>query len=118
MNEHLIEAVLWAAVFFETSDDAECDPDLAVKQLEQIAHALRELSPEEQEQFRAFARRTAERDHRAEMTTLVPALVDRLLGECDQQSRSASGSTATPSGRSCPSRPSLTPTRRARQRTA
>ena len=44
-----MEAVLWAAVFFETSSNDECDPDLAVKQLEQMAHALAQLSPNERE---------------------------------------------------------------------
>ena len=75
-----MEAVLWAAVFFETSGDDECDPDLAVKQLEQIAHALRQLSPGEREEFRAFARRAARADSRPETAAMIPRLVDGLLG--------------------------------------
>jgi hypothetical protein len=54
-----MEAVLDGAVFFETSSDEQCDPDLAVKQLELLAWSLRQLSAQEQEQFRAFADRTA-----------------------------------------------------------
>lgn len=81
VNEHLMEAVLWAAVFFETSGDDECDPDLAVKQLEQMAHALRQLSPGEQEQFRAFVGRAAACDPRPEIATLIPRVVDGLLAE-------------------------------------
>jgi hypothetical protein len=81
MNEQLMEVVLWAAVFFETSSDDECDPDLAVKQLDNMAHALRQLSPAEQEEFRAFAFRTAERDPRPDVAALIPQLVDGLLDE-------------------------------------
>jgi len=81
MNEHLMEAVLWAAVFFETSEDDECDPDLAVKQLEQIRHALIQLSHEEREQFRSFARRAAESDTTPNMATLIPDLLESLLAE-------------------------------------
>jgi hypothetical protein len=40
-----MHAVLYAALFFETSTDDECDPDLAVKQLEQVASSLAQLCP-------------------------------------------------------------------------
>jgi hypothetical protein len=75
-----MEAVLWAAVFFETSSDDECDGDLAVKQLEQIAHALRGLSPDEQEEFRSFAHKAAQAEKRPETAAMIPRLVDGLLG--------------------------------------
>ncbi len=47
-----MSAILYAALFFETSIEEECDPDLAVKQLEGIAWSLRQLSSAEQDQFR------------------------------------------------------------------
>jgi hypothetical protein len=50
-----MSALLYAALFFETSSEDECDPDLAVKQLEQIAAALRELTASEQDEFRSYA---------------------------------------------------------------
>jgi hypothetical protein len=74
-----MRAVLWAAVFFEASSDDECDPDVAVKQLEQIAFELRQLSREEQLAFRDFARREAQRDPSSEVRTLIGGVVDGLL---------------------------------------
>jgi hypothetical protein len=81
VNEHLMSAVLQAALFFEMSNDDECDPDLAVKQLEEIAWSLAHLSAEEQEQFRAFARRAAES---AALATEILSLADRLLPSADE----------------------------------
>jgi hypothetical protein len=80
VNENLMHAVLYAALFFETSSDDECDPDLAVKQLEQIAWSLRELSHEEQQRFRTFARQAAERHPDPETASEIRSLVDALLG--------------------------------------
>ena len=79
MNENLMRAVLFAALFFETSSDDECDTDLAVKQLEQIAVELNQLSREEQEQFRAFACRTAESHPNTATAHEIMSLVDALL---------------------------------------
>lgn len=69
----------YAALFFETSSDDECDPDLAVKQLEQIAWSLRPLSHDEQEQFRTFARQAAEQHSSTEVATEIVTLVEALL---------------------------------------
>lgn len=82
-----MSAVLWAAVFFETSRDDECDPDLAVKQLEQIAGELGALPAEDQETFRAFARRAGESDFRPGMANVIAEVVDGLLGEPDGHRR-------------------------------
>jgi hypothetical protein len=79
VNEHLMHAVLYAALFFETSSDKECDPDLAVKQLEQIAWSLQQLSAEDQERFRDFARRTAARRPSADEPNEILRLVEGLL---------------------------------------
>lgn len=66
-------------MFFETCSDAECHPDLAIKQLEQIAWHLQQLTPDEQREFRAFAERVAADDPRADIAGQVRRLVDGLL---------------------------------------
>ena len=76
-----MSAVLWSAMFFETSSDSECDPDLAVKQLEQIAWNLGHLSPDEQLAFRAFAERTAAAERDGDLAAQIRALVAGLLPE-------------------------------------
>jgi hypothetical protein len=62
VNEHLMHALLYAALFFGTSTEDVCDPDLAVKQLEAIAWSLRQMTTEDQECFRRYAYRQA-REH-------------------------------------------------------
>jgi hypothetical protein len=79
VNEHLMRAVLYAALFFETSTEDECDLDLAVKQLEGIAAELEKLSDAEQDAFRRFALSEAERDPLPEMRSAIHELVDGLL---------------------------------------
>lgn len=74
-----MQAVLYAALFFETSSEKECHPDVAVKQLEQLASSLAQLSPEEQEQFRAFAQRAAESDTRPSAAAQIRAVADHLV---------------------------------------
>ena len=81
VNEHLMHAVLYAALFFETSGDDECDPDHAVKQLEQIAWSLRQLSHEEQELFRTFAEREAATDADTIIAAQLRSLSASLLGD-------------------------------------
>src|SRR5690349_15206411 len=78
VNEHLMHALLYAALFLETSTEDECDPDLAVKELEGIAWSLRQLSAAEQEEFRAFARREADRHPVREVAAEIAALVEGL----------------------------------------
>jgi hypothetical protein len=79
LNEHLMHAVLYAALFFGTSDDDACDPDLAVKQLEQIAWSLQQLSRSEQEEFRRYGFDAAEQDPSPDIAREIRALVDGLL---------------------------------------
>ena len=74
-----MHAVLYAALFFGTSDDDACDPDLAVKQLEGIAWSLRQLSPSEQEEFRRYAFDAAKQDPSTDMAHEIRALVNGLL---------------------------------------
>jgi hypothetical protein len=76
-----MSAVLWSAMFFETSSDGECDPDLAVRQLERIAWNLGQMSPAEQQAFRAFAERTAAAERDGELAAQIRALVVGLLPE-------------------------------------
>jgi hypothetical protein len=80
VNEHLMTAVLYAAVFFETSSDAECDADSAVKQLEHIAYLVRQLSRAEQDEFRRHGYRLAGEHLDPADTDRVRAVVDALLG--------------------------------------
>ena len=74
-----MNALLYAALFFATCSDEDCDPDLAVKQLESIGWELNQLSRAEQEQFRAFARRAAESHPVREVAAEIVVLVDGLL---------------------------------------
>lgn len=46
-------------MFFETSGATECDSDLAVKQLEQIAWHLGQMLSDKQRTFRDVAEQTA-----------------------------------------------------------
>jgi hypothetical protein len=55
MNEHVMAALLYAAAFFETRTEEQCDLDLGVKQLEGMAYHLRQLTAAEQDEFRRFA---------------------------------------------------------------
>ena len=101
MNEHVVAALLYAAAFFETSTEDECDLDLAVKQLEGIADHLRQLSVEEQGEFRQFAHRLADSDPnphlaadlRRSQTDYSHSLTSRsgLTEHCPRRTRSASG---------------------------
>jgi hypothetical protein len=79
VNEHLMRALLYSALFFETSAENECDPDLAVKQLEQIASSMAQLPMNEQQQFRAFAEREAASHPVPEVAAEIRMLVDALL---------------------------------------
>ena len=74
-----MHAVLYAALFFATCSEEECDPDLAVNQLEQLGWSLMQLSPDEQAQFRAFVERAAESDPRPTVAAQIRALADHLI---------------------------------------
>ena len=69
--------MLLAALFFETSNDEECHPDSAVKQLEQMRSVLTRLAPDEREAFHRFAARLATRN--APATTGLTELATHLL---------------------------------------
>jgi hypothetical protein len=71
-------AVLYAAVFFETSGDEECDPDMAMRRLEQIAYFVRQLSPTEQEEFRRHGHRLSAEHSYPSVAGQVRAAVDAL----------------------------------------
>ena len=84
VNEHLMEALLYAALFFGTSTDDECDPDLAVKQLEAISWSLQQMSPVEQETFRSYAYRAADEHPSPAVGDEIRTLVDGLLPSDDE----------------------------------
>ena len=54
-----MRALLYAALFFATCSEEQCDLDTAVKQLEGIAGELDGLTAAEKAEFRAFAHREA-----------------------------------------------------------
>lgn len=64
-----MRAVVEAAAFLELSPDEVLDPDLAVKELESMAHLLGQLSESEKRQLVVFTRAEADRvssdDYRA-----------------------------------------------------
>jgi hypothetical protein len=56
-----MRAVVEACAFLELSSDDVVDPDVAVKQLESLAHLLSQLSDKEKREFVLFTRDEAER---------------------------------------------------------
>ena len=59
MNEHLMQALLYAGLFFATCTEEQCELDTAVKELEALTAELNELSGAEKAEFRAFMLREA-----------------------------------------------------------
>jgi hypothetical protein len=84
VNEHLMHALLYAALFFGTSTEDVCDPDLAVKQLEAIAWSLRQMTTEDQECFRRYAYRLAREHPVVAVAGEIRELADGLLPEDDE----------------------------------
>jgi hypothetical protein len=58
MNQHLMKAVLECAAFYALSDEAIINPDAAVAQLDQLASFLRNLTPEEADEFGRYVQDT------------------------------------------------------------
>jgi hypothetical protein len=58
------------ALFLATAGDDEVQPDVAVEQLEALAHAARSLPPEEQDALRRAVQARAERASGDERATL------------------------------------------------
>jgi hypothetical protein len=80
-----MEALLYAALFFETSTDEECDPDLAMKRLEEISSSLQKMSPAEQAEFRVNARRVANRHTNLAVADEIRSLVGGGLLPADDE---------------------------------
>jgi hypothetical protein len=74
-----MRSLLYAALFFETSSDEQCDPDLAVTQLESIVGELDKLTLAEQEELRRFALQEAARYPIPKVGEEIRTLVDSLL---------------------------------------
>jgi len=68
-----------AALFFEASTSEECDPDLAVKQLEQISSSLQQLSPADQDRFRSYAFELADRHPNSAVADGIRSVVNGLM---------------------------------------
>ena len=73
MNEWLMRAVVQLAAFFELVPDEVLDPDLALKELENLSFLLSHLRPEEKQEFVEFVLREAE-------SARLPDYRDFLLG--------------------------------------
>jgi hypothetical protein len=61
MNEILMRAVVEAAAFLELSEDNVLDSDVAVSELESMAHLLGQLDKSEKRQLIAFTQAEASR---------------------------------------------------------
>jgi hypothetical protein len=79
VNEHLMRALIYAALFFETSSEDECEPDLAVKQLEAIAAELQRMTTSEQDECRRFAYDLAAAHPIPAVRDEIRTLIDGLL---------------------------------------
>lgn len=86
MDEHLVEALLGAALLFETSPEQECDPQVAAGRLEAIASRVQRMPFDDQQQFRAAALLIADRAGSAEEAQELRDLLDDglLPGEAAQ----------------------------------
>ena len=51
MNRVLVRVIAHLAVFLEFADEATLDPDVAVKQIEDLAFQLQQLAPTERREF-------------------------------------------------------------------
>jgi hypothetical protein len=81
VNEHLMRALLYAALFFETCSEEQCHPDTAVKQLEGIAAELYGLNPAEKAEFLAFALTEAAAHPVPAVSKEIAEFVQALLDE-------------------------------------
>jgi hypothetical protein len=73
VNEILMSIVLRLAAFLELSDAPDLNPDVAVRQLEEVAALLKGLNAQERDAFIAFTRKEAK-------ATADPNYRDFLLG--------------------------------------
>ena len=80
MNELLMRAVVHAAAFLELSPDDVLDPDVAVAQLEDIAHLLRQLSDADKDQLVAFVQAEAEVASTPEHREFLREFPEAMLG--------------------------------------
>ena len=76
-----MRALLYAALFFETCSDDQCDLDTAVKQLEGIAAELAGLTTSDRAEFRAFGQREAAAHPDPAVSEEITRVIDALLAE-------------------------------------
>lgn len=79
MDEHLVEALLEAALLFEATPLQECEPQVAVGRLEALASRLQRMPFDDQQQFRAAALLIADRAGSAEEAQELRDLLDHGL---------------------------------------
>lgn len=82
MNETLMRAVAEAAAFAALSGDDVIQPDAAVSHLEQLGAILKELSPSERGELKAFFTRMADSEEQSggigERTQFLRSLANNL----------------------------------------
>jgi peroxiredoxin len=76
-----VRAVLYAALFFETCSEEQCDLKTAVKQLEGIAAELDGLTTANKAEFRAFVLSEAAAHPVPAVSKEIAELIDTLLAE-------------------------------------
>jgi hypothetical protein len=83
VNEHLMRALLYTALFFATCTEEQCNLDTAVKELEGLTAELNELSAAEKAEFRAFALREAAAHPRDYVAAEILQFAEATFGEED-----------------------------------
>ena len=83
MNEHLMRALPYAALFFATCTEEQCELDTAVKELEGLTAELDRLTVAEKAEFRAFMLREAAAHPRAAVAAEISQFANATFAEED-----------------------------------
>jgi hypothetical protein len=83
VNEHLMRALLYAALLFATCTEEQCELDTAVKELEGLTAELNKLSTADKAEFRAFMVREAAAHPRAAVAAEISQFAEATFGEED-----------------------------------
>jgi hypothetical protein len=78
-----MRALLYAALFFATCSEEQCELDTAVKQLEGLTAELNKLSAADKAEFRAFMVREAAAHPRAAVAAEISQFAEATFSEED-----------------------------------
>jgi hypothetical protein len=78
-----MRALLYAALFFATCSEEQCELDTAVKQLEGLTAELNKLSAADKAEFRAFTVREAAAHPRAAVAAEISQFAEATFSEED-----------------------------------